>query len=137
MNPLVRYYVNQVGRGGYAGIGPIYAVQPFVQRGHGLGNILGNIWRFVKPLLWSSAKTVGQESLRTGRRILSDTANKTPDVSAGDIISNHVSEATQKLVRKLRGGGGVSVAKETTKKRVLVAKRTKGEIFSLSLLVSI
>ena len=136
MNPLVRYYVNQAGRGGYAGIGPIYAVQPFVQRGHGLGNILGNLWRFVKPLLWSGAKSVGQESLRTGGRILSDIADKTSDISAGDIISNHVSEATQKLVTKLRGGGGgVSrkrkrPKKQTPKKRVLVAKRTKGDIFS-------
>jgi hypothetical protein len=105
-------------------------VQPFVQSGHGLGNILGNLWGFVKPLLWSRAKSFGQESLRTGGRIPSDIADKTPDVSAGDIVANHVSEATQKLVRKLRDGGVRRKRKRPQKKRALVAKRTKGDIFS-------
>jgi hypothetical protein len=108
MNPLVRYYVNQAGLGGYghgSGIGSIYAVQPFVQRVHGIGNILGNLWRFVKSCLWSGAKSLEQDSLRTGGRILSDIADKSPDVSAGDIVSKHVSESTQNFVWKLRGGG--------------------------------
>jgi hypothetical protein len=37
--PLVQYYLHQAGRGGSAnGIGTIYAVQPFIQHGHGIGS---------------------------------------------------------------------------------------------------
>jgi hypothetical protein len=38
-DPLVQYYLNQTGRGSpNGGIGPIYAVQTFIQRGHGIGS---------------------------------------------------------------------------------------------------
>jgi hypothetical protein len=37
-DPLVQYYLNQAGRGSpNGGIGPVYAVQPFIQLGHGIG----------------------------------------------------------------------------------------------------
>ena len=72
MDPLVRYYVHQAGRG-YAGngIGPIYSNPPFLQRDHGIGSKMGGLWRsFVRPLFWHGAKTVGSEALATGRNIL-------------------------------------------------------------------
>ena len=37
MDPLVRYYLHQAGRGNHDGIGPIYAATPFLQRGYGIG----------------------------------------------------------------------------------------------------
>jgi hypothetical protein len=45
MNPLEQYYLNQAGRGinSSSGIGPIYQVPTFVQRGHGIGDILGSL----------------------------------------------------------------------------------------------
>jgi hypothetical protein len=76
MNPLVRYYLQQAVRGNDGVVGPIYSVPPFVQRGHGIGDILGGIWRVVRLLLWSGAKTLGKETLRTGGKILTDIADK-------------------------------------------------------------
>jgi hypothetical protein len=105
MNPLLRYYLRQAGRGSDGVVGPIYSVLPFVQRGNGFGNILGGMRLDVRPLLWSGAKNLGQATLRTGGRILTDMADKSPDTPTRDIVSRHMSEFTQKLVKKLRGGG--------------------------------
>jgi len=41
MDPLVRYYLQQAGRGKHEGIGPIYATEPFLQRGYGIGSFFG------------------------------------------------------------------------------------------------
>jgi len=38
MNPLVRYYVNQAGRGKNNDIGPVYATPLVLQRGYGIGS---------------------------------------------------------------------------------------------------
>jgi len=112
MNPLVSYYLHQAGRGsnrgggGYSSIGPVYSTAPFVQRGHGIGSFLSGLFRFVKPILWSGAKVVGRETLRTGGKILQDIAdNSSPDVKAHDIVSKHIGETTRNLIGKLRGKG--------------------------------
>src|SRR5215510_2446592 len=109
MNPFVSYYLNQAGRGhsgGYNGIGPVYSTTPLVQRGHGIGSFLSGLFRFVRPILCSGAKVVGRETLRTGGKVLEDISeNKFPDVSARDIASKHMGEATQNLIGKLRGEG--------------------------------
>lgn len=131
MNPLVRYYLHQAGRGAeYGSVGPIYALPPFVQRGHGLGDILGGLWRVVRPLLWSGAKTLGKETMRTGGRILADIADKAPGTSTQDIISRHVNESTQNLVKKLRGGGRkrkrrATASRPTAKKRKVATTKKK------------
>ena len=76
MSPLVRYYLHQAGRGrSDNGIGPIYNIPHFLQRGHGIGSFLGGPWRlFVRPLLWQGSKAVGSEALVTGRNIRTDMA---------------------------------------------------------------
>jgi len=51
---------------------------PFVQRGHGIGDILGGILRSITPFLFSgfrtadkeAAKFLGREALCTGAKIL-------------------------------------------------------------------
>ena len=101
MHPLETYYLNQAGRGlpSAPGIGRIYSAPLYFQRGHGNGNFLGTLFRFVRTLLW----TVG----RTGGKIITDIAkNKSPDVTAEDIISKHVGDAVTEsthLIGKLRG----------------------------------
>ena len=54
-----------------------------------------------KPILWSSAKTVGCETLRTGGKILSEMADKSAGTPAGNIVAKHARE----LIGKLKGGG--------------------------------
>ena len=54
------YYLNQAGHGipVYRGAG--------LQRGHGLGSILGGLLRSAAPLMKSAAKTIGREALNFG-----------------------------------------------------------------------
>jgi hypothetical protein len=89
MHPLEVYYLNKAGRGRSSppGIGPVYADPFYLRRGRGIGNPFGSLFRRVRPLLWSGAKAVGRETLRTSGKILTNMAeNKSPDVSSGDIV---------------------------------------------------
>jgi len=84
MNPLTKYYINQAGVG--EGVGPVYSFPHFIQRGHGIGDVLGSIFRSVRsvaPYPFSgfrtagkeAAKFLGREALRTGGKILSEIAD--------------------------------------------------------------
>jgi len=77
MDSLVLYYRRQAGRG-REDIGPIYSTAPFVQRGHGLGSVLSGLFRTLRKILYSGAKSMGKETfkalgleaLHTGGRFL-------------------------------------------------------------------
>ena len=125
MTPLGQYYIRQaVGGGGrgHSGIGPIYSVSPFVQRGHGIGSFLRGLWRTVRPVLWSSAKAVGREALRTGAKVMTDIAANPGQT--GDILSKHVTETTQNI-KTLRGGGRKGKRTSSHKHKAKKAKMAK------------
>jgi hypothetical protein len=92
MDPLVQYYKRQAGHG-REDIESIYTGPYYVQRGHGLGNILAGLFRTLRPLVWSGAKSVGKEAvkalglaaLRTGTDIIRDVAANPPEQTT-DII---------------------------------------------------
>jgi len=93
MHPLEVYYLNQAGRGfTFPGIGTVYSAPLYLQRGHRIDNLFGSISRWVRPLLLSGSKAVGHETLRTGGKIPTDIATRKSidDLSAGDIVSKHV-----------------------------------------------
>ena len=98
---MTRYYYHQAGGGGG---GHIYSIPPFFQRGHGLGDILGGLFRTIRPLLFTgirtagkaAAKALGRDALRTGGWILSDIADD-PQLGYRDIISKHVQDSFQNL----------------------------------------
>lgn len=54
------------------GIGPVYIALLFLQRGQLIGCFSGGLWRIVRPNLWSVAKILGRETLRTVCDILVD-----------------------------------------------------------------
>ena len=128
---LVQYYLRQAGRGSANGIGPIYLVPPFTQRGHGIGTFLSKLFRLVRPMPWSGVKAVRRETLRTGGKILTDIADT--DVKRRHIIAKHVGEPAQNLIQKLRGRVRKRAApksqrgKPPKKKKVKITKR---DIFS-------
>ena len=59
MAPPVRYYPHRAGRDRDGGIGPVYAVHPFHQRGYAIGSYLSGLWRAIRPILSRRAKTAG------------------------------------------------------------------------------
>ena len=136
MDHLVRYYLHQAGRGigSRGGIGPIYSVPPIYQRDYGIGSFLGGLWRMVRPILWSGAKTVGRETLRTGGKIFSDMADNSEGTSAGDIVSKHARYLLGKLKgrdRKRKAATPKKPKRAVGKKPKLVApKRTYRDIFA-------
>ena len=96
MNPLTKYCINKAG-GGEGEVGPVFSAPPYIQRGHGIGDVLGTIFRsvrYVTPYFLSgfksagkeAAKFLGREVLRTGGKILSEIADN-PQTHYKDIIS--------------------------------------------------
>jgi hypothetical protein len=63
---FTQYYLTLVvlGPHGIGGIGPVYSAPPFLQKGHGIGNILWSLFRTFRPHMWQATKTVGVESLK-------------------------------------------------------------------------
>lgn len=66
-NPYEDYYVRQVG-GGHL---PVFAGGRG-QRGHGLGNIFGSLFRSAMPLIKRGAVALGKRALKTGVRVARD-----------------------------------------------------------------
>jgi hypothetical protein len=96
MDQYTRYYVNKSGVGG-SGIGPVYRASFRVQSDNGLGSFFRGLFRFVKHLLYSGAKAVGKEALKTGSNIITDILNKEPEQPVGNIFKNHIEEAKDNL----------------------------------------
>jgi len=75
MLPLELYYLNQAGSGPTTpGILPVYSTPLYVQRGHVIGNFFGILFRWFRSFLWRGAEAVVREMLRTGGKILSESA---------------------------------------------------------------
>ena len=110
-----QYYRNQVGSS------DAFFRGTQIQRGYGLGNILGGLFRTALPILKQGAKGLGKEVLRTGAEIASDalsgpnvkTAAKTRLKQAGARLlkwaadsqgrRNVTSEPNKRLKRKIIG----------------------------------
>jgi len=100
MDRYTRYYVNQSGGGGE--IAPVYRASFRLQRGNGIGSFFRGLFRFVKHLLYSGAKAVGKEALKTGSHIITDFLNKEMEQPVGDIFKNRFGEAKNNLQEKLK-----------------------------------
>ncbi|KAJ8048961.1 hypothetical protein HOLleu_01485 [Holothuria leucospilota] len=89
------YYLQQVGNGL-----PVFHGAR-VQKGYGMGNILGGLFRSAMPLFKRGAKALGKEALRTGVEIAGDVlhgtslrrAAKTRGISAGRRVTKRAASA--------------------------------------------
>ena len=65
-NPYIDYYLHQAG----SGVSVYGGVEN--QKGHGLGSILGSLFRSATPLLKSIGKKVGKQILQSGLQVADD-----------------------------------------------------------------
>jgi len=125
MDGYTRYYVNESGGGE---IGPVYRVSFKVQRGNCIGNFFMGLFRSVKTLLYSGAKAVGKEALKTGSSILTDILNKEPEEPVGNIFKTRFSQAKGNLeekIKNMKGSGLALKRKRKARKSQSQCKRRK------------
>ena len=84
-----QYYTNQVGGGQSISTGRQY------QRGHGLGNLQGSLFRTVAPMLRKTAVRFGKNVLRSG---VSASSRVLTDIVAGAPVK---SRSNDTLLRKV------------------------------------
>jgi hypothetical protein len=126
VDEYTRYYMNQSGGGD--DIGSVYRASFRTQRGRGIGSFFKGLFRFVKPLLFSGAKAVGKEALKTGSHILTDIIDKKPDQPMGGIFKSRFGEAKDNLeqkIKKMTGSGLGIKRKRKCKKAQSRSKRRK------------
>lgn len=87
------YYQRQLGHG----IPSVFRGSAY-QKGHGVGTLLGGLFRTVAPLIKSGAATMGKELLRSGVGFLGDIAGGT--VSPAYAAHKRFQEYTDTLKRK-------------------------------------
>ena len=125
MDPLVRYYIHQA-RSGRSdnGMGPICNNPPFIQRGHGIGIILGGLWlSFVRPLLCHGTKTVGSGALLAGRNIPTDMTD--PDAKFRDFVRRNLRDSAHRILKWLSGQGRKTKRGKSGKQSSRIKKRKK------------
>ena len=92
------------------------------QRGHGLGNVFGSIYRWLKPMVQNTASAAGRELLKTGVGIASDTlAGKTLKQAA----SERLQETAQRGVDTIQQQQQRVTKKKTTAQKRPSAAKTK------------
>lgn len=115
------YYTAQSGNGL-----PVFRGYPG-QRGHGLGSILGGLWRRALPFLKQGLAFFGKQALNTGSQIATD-------VSAGknvvDSVKERVSEKINEYVPGFLSQTGTGRRRRRTRKtKRRITKRFKKDIF--------
>ena len=118
MARYTRYYVNQ--NGGCGEIAPVYRASFRLQRVNGIGYFFRGLFRFVKHLLYSGAKAVGKEALKTGSHIITDFLNKEMEQPVGDIFKNRFGEAKNNLQGKIKNmtGSGLGLKRKRKLKKL-------------------
>jgi len=121
----LRYYVPAYHNYNWS---PVYRACFRMQRGNGIGSFFRGLFRFLKPLLYSGAKAVEKEALKTGSHIITDILNKEPEQPVGDIFKTRFSVANGNLdekIKKMTGSGLGLKRKHKPKKSLSQGKRRK------------
>ena len=103
------YYQMGSGNAVSSGISRVF-VGPQHQRGHGIGQFLGDLFRRALPLLTRGAKAIGSEALSAGYNILTDVDQDIPVKQsfrnrARESAHNLRRKAEEKLDKMMEGGG--------------------------------
>ena len=94
------YYLNQAGNGI-----PFFSGSR-TQRGHGLGSVLGGLFKSAVPILKRGVKTLGKHALRTGLQIASDVVEgKNFKTAAREGLKKTGSDLTKLAIKRLRPPG--------------------------------
>jgi len=105
------YYTNQNGRGMPIFVGTRY------QRGHGLGSILGGLFRrIILPFFKAHGKTIASKAIKTGLQVADDVAQgKSFKESTKRRIPKGIKEVVEKI--DLQTGSGASKSKRRHRRR--------------------
>lgn len=119
------YYTNQIGRGQKFYRGRRY------QRGHGLGNVLGNLFRTAMPFLKKTATSVGKDLLKSGARAgshaLTDIVSGAPIKQS--IKRRFVKEGHDLLNKKLKPNKTHKLTKKHRIRRKVISRKRPTDIF--------
>ncbi len=109
-----QYYLNQVGTGM-----PIYRGSPILQRGYGLGGLLGGLFRKAVPLLKKGAAMVGKQALRTGLDIADDVmSGQNIKTAAKRRIKSGTKQLGSDVLRRVQTGRGRGRPRKNAPRRV-------------------
>lgn len=123
-----QYYLNQVGSG--TGL-PVYHGSTRLQRGYGLGGLLGGLFRSAMPLLKKGAMTVGRQALQTGVDIAQDViSGQNVKTAAKRRLKAAGKQLGSKALRKIQTGKGNRNVKKPSQTRGIKRGRNRETVSS-------
>ena len=97
---------------------PIYRGSPNLQRGYGLGGLLGGLFRKAMPFLKKGAAMVGKQALRTGMDIADDVlSGQNIKTAAKRRIKSGGKQLGADVLKKVQTGRGRRAGRHNNKKR--------------------
>ncbi len=117
---LNQYYLKQVGSGM-----PFYRGSTGLQKGYGLGGLLGGLFRSAMPLLKKGAAAIGKQALHTGLEIAEDVmGGQNVKSAAKKRIKQAGKQLGSKAIRKIQTGKGKKRKNNNNRKSRAKIRRT-------------
>jgi hypothetical protein len=119
----VKYYLQQTG-GGYSEIGSFYNAPISYQRGRGLGNLFGGLFKYLQPVLSSGFNLLTNELASTGVDALKDIMS---GANVKEVIQDRGKEAYKNMrknaVNQLHKMYGSGIRTKHLKRRTFLKRR--------------
>lgn len=109
----IEYYQRQAGAG-ISDIGPVYVRARTSQRGRGIGNIFGSIYRFIKPLFASLAPALKSSAINAASGVISDIGSK----PFKQILKDNSKNAIKTFLNVAKQQTGSGCSKNKAKKHI-------------------
>ena len=120
VNAYEDYYINQSGYGL-----PVFYGQR-TQRGHGIGNIFGGLFRTVFPLIKRFAPVIGRKALQTGIQIVSNVVEgRSLKEAAKERVGETIREGINKLTTTSQSGSGIERKRKKSRPRSRTTSKRK------------
>lgn len=116
--PYTKYYTQQAGSG-LTDIGVLYKSPRYIQKGRGIGDFFGSVYRGLQPLITSGLSVLKDEGLKTTASIINNIGRKPLDDILKEegrrVVHSLADRGINKMCSGRQGGKGIKRKRRSTR----------------------